>query len=143
MEIRTATEKDISALAGLMEHLGYPTTTEEMNLRFSNIESHPDYHTLIASYNDKTVGMVSLAKSFFYEADGIYVRIVAIVVDPDYQNLGIGKELIKAAENWARMIGANVIALNSGDRPERSNAHTFYKNMGFEDKNIGFTKSLL
>ncbi|QQK81495.1 GNAT family N-acetyltransferase [Salicibibacter cibi] len=138
MEIRVATAKDVSALAELMKHLGYPTTTEEMTLRFSHIESHPDYHTLVALYNDKIVGMTGLTKSFFYELDGMYVRIAAMVVDPDYQKLGIGKELIKVAEKWANNIGANVLALNSGDRPERSNAHKFYKNMGFEDKSTGF-----
>ena len=70
-------------------------------------------------------------------------RIVAVVVDPKYQKLGIGKELVNAAENWANTIGASVIALNSGYRTERSNAHQLYKKLGFEEKSSGFVKVLV
>ncbi|AXF58033.1 GNAT family N-acetyltransferase [Salicibibacter kimchii] len=125
-----------------MKHLGYLTTSQIMKARLPEITSHPDYHPLIALYDGKTVGMIGLIKSFYYERDGIYVRIAAIVVDKEYQNLGIGKALIKSAEQWTKTIEADVIALNSGDRPERSNAHKFYKKLGFAEKSIGFAKSL-
>jgi GNAT superfamily N-acetyltransferase len=143
MEIRKATMNDIKEITNLMEHLGYPTTIEQMKKRFSNIESSPDYHTLLASYDDKIVGMIGLVKGYYYELDGLYVRIVALVVDSNHRNKGIGKQLLKEAEIWAKKIGATGIGLNSGNRPERINAHKFYKNSGYAEKSVGFAKRLI
>ncbi|MCM3707375.1 GNAT family N-acetyltransferase [Cytobacillus firmus] len=143
MKIRKATMNDIKEITKLMEHLGYPTTIENMKTRFNNIDSSPDYHTLLASYDDKIVGMIGLVKGYYYELDGSYVRIVALVVDSNHRNKGIGKQLLEEAESWAKKIGATGIGLNSGNRPERINAHKFYKNMGYLDKSVGFAKSLI
>lgn len=142
MEVREATVDDIKELTALMEHLGYPTTIDNMKKRFSNIRQNTYYHTLLASYEDKVVGMIGLFKGYYYEMDGSYVRIVALVVDSNYRNKGIGNKLVEEAECWARKIGANGIGLNSGNRPERINAHKFYRNRGYTEKSVGFTKSL-
>ncbi len=143
MEVREATMNDITELTALMEHLGYPTTIDNMKKRFSNIRKNPYYHTLLASYEGKVVGMIGLNKGYYYELDGSYVRIVALVVDPNYRNKGIGNKLVEEAECWARKNGATGIGLNSGNRPERINAHKFYKNRGYTEKSVGFTKSLI
>ncbi len=42
-----------------------------------------------------------MVKGFYYELDGFYVRIVALVVDSNYRNKGIGKKLLEEAESWA------------------------------------------
>jgi N-acetylglutamate synthase-like GNAT family acetyltransferase len=92
MIIREASASDIGALTDLMIQLGYPSTFENMKTRFSKIEQHPDYQTLIAVYDDKIIGMIGLSKSYFYEKDGFYIRILALVVDSNYRNKGIGKK---------------------------------------------------
>ncbi|GIN58263.1 N-acetyltransferase [Lederbergia ruris] len=143
MQIREATVNDIEVLTSLMEQLGYPTTIESMRIRMNNIELSSDYHTLLALYEGKVVGMIGLVKGYYYEMDGSYVRIVALVVDSYFRGKGIGKKLLKEAESWARRIGATGIGLNSGNRPERFNAHKLYKNMGYIEKSIGFAKSLI
>ncbi len=143
MEVRKATVNDIEGLTALMDHLGYPTALDNMKMRFSNIEQNPDYHTLVASYDGKIVGMIGLIRGYYYEMDGSYVRIAALVVDSNYHNKGIGKKLLEEAECWARKIGAAGIGLNSGNRPERSNAHQFYRNRGYVEKSVGFAKSLI
>ncbi len=143
MEIREAITSDIGALTDLMVHLGYPSTLENMKTRFYTIQQHPDYHTLVAAYNSEIVGMIGLSKSYYYEMDGFYIRILALVVDSNYRNKGIGKALIEGAENWARKLGAVGVSLNSGNRPERMAAHQFYRNRGYSEKSIGFVKSLI
>ncbi|AKM18320.1 MULTISPECIES: GNAT family N-acetyltransferase [Bacillaceae] len=143
MEIRKATSNDIPELASLMEQLGYPTSVEQMRIRFSNIESNPSYHTLVAEYDGKVVGMIGLCTGVFYELDGSYVRIVALVVDSNYRSKGIGRKLIEEAESWAKRQGAISIGVNSGNRTERLTAHQFYINMGYEQKSIGFAKKLI
>ena len=143
LKIREATDNDSRGLTDLTVQLGYTSTVESMKARFNNIQQHPDYYTLIADYNGKIIGMIGLSKSYYYEVDGFYVRILALVVDSNHRNQGIGKKLIEDAENWARKAGAVGISLNSGKRPERMEAHQFYKNRGYREKSIGFVKSLL
>ena len=143
MITREATESDIGCLADLVTQLGYPSSFETMKIRFGLIQQHPDYQTILAEYNGKVVGMIGLSKSYYYEMDGFYVRILALIVDSNYRNQGIGKKLIDDAEKWARTIGASGISLNTGNRPERLATHRFYKNRGYNEKSIGFVKSLL
>lgn len=142
MEIRKATLNDIEGITQLMGHLGYPTTINKMKIRLNDIYSNPDYHTVIASSNGKIVGMIGLVKGYYYELDGFYIRIVVLVVDKNYRNKGIGKQLLEKAESWAKNIGATGIGLNSGDRPERISAHNFYKKNGYVERSIGFAKKM-
>lgn len=143
MDIREAKINDVSNLVLLMEQLGYPTSIENFKIRFNAIVANPTYHTLVAELDGEIVGMAGLCSSLFYEYDGSYVRIVAFVVDTNHRRKGIGKKLIQEAENWAKDQGAIAIGLNSGNRVERKNAHQFYLNMGYKDKSIGFSKSLV
>ena len=143
MEIREAMTSDIGAITDLMVHLGYSTTFENMKMRLYTIQQHPDYHTLVAAYDGEIVGMIGLSKSYYYEMDGFYIRILALVVHSNYRNKGIGKKLMADAENWARGTGAVGLSLNSGNRPERMAAHRFYKKQGYSEKSIGFVKSLI
>ena len=142
MKIRTACKKDIPQLAGLIEQLGYPTTVEEMEGRFTAIESAGHYHTLVAEIDGKIAGMAGLCKGLFYEYEGSYVRIVAFVVDSNHRRRGIGKQLLLETERWAKEQGAIAIGLNSGNRSERLAAHSFYASKGYETKSIGFSKRL-
>ncbi|MBU7595684.1 GNAT family N-acetyltransferase [Metabacillus halosaccharovorans] len=143
MNIREATINDAPELASLMDQLGYPTSVNTFKLRFSAITGNQNYHTLVAELDRKVVGMAGVCSSLFYEYDGSYVRIVAFVVDTNHRRKGIGKKLIQEAESWAKEQGAIAIGLNSGNREERKNAHQFYLNMGYKDKSIGFSKSLV
>lgn len=143
MKIRKAEKNDIPALALLMEQLGYQTTEEEMKERFLLIEANESYYTLVAEDDGEVIGMVGLCKGFYYEKNGIYARILAFVVDENYRNVGIGKQLILEAEKWAFNQEASGITLTSGNRKEREVAHQFYKKMGYNALSIGFVKSFI
>ncbi|WP_349408667.1 GNAT family N-acetyltransferase [Pseudalkalibacillus sp. SCS-8] len=142
MKIRKASIEDIEDLTSLMEQLGYPTSVDKMEERFNHILAEPSYTTFVGDLDGKAVGMVGLNKSMFYERDGTYVRIVAFVVDAKHRRKGIGRKLLEQAEEWAKEQGAISIELNSGNRDERREAHQFYRKMGYENKSIGYSKSL-
>lgn len=142
VEIRKATINDVPVLAELMEQLGYSTTIQSMTSRFRHIELNPDYHTFVATVNEEVIGMIGLIKCFYYQMDGVYVKIAALVVDSRFRNEGVGKQLVHEAEKWAKSLGATGMSVNSGNRPERLDAHRFYKKMGYEDKSTGFAKYL-
>jgi GNAT superfamily N-acetyltransferase len=140
--IRDAHAGDIEELTLLMTDLGYPATLAEMQVRFKNIFAHPDYRTIIAVMGDEIVGMAGLCKGIYYEKNGLYLRIVVFVVKQSRRELGIGRILIKASEDWALEQGLNTVLINSGNRDERKAAHAFYKKMGYAVKSSGFVKEL-
>jgi|SRR6185312_7392155 len=138
--IRNSTLNDIDAITFLLGELGYPATHDEVRLRFAQIASHPDYKTLLAVVDGKIVGMIGMLRSHSYEHNGQYIRILAMVVDREHQNKGIGKKLLAGADRWANENNAFAMVLNSGNRPERQSAYLFYQKMGFEIRSFGFIK---
>jgi GNAT superfamily N-acetyltransferase len=142
ISIRPAQQQDVAALASLMTELGYPTTTGSMQQRFALLQPNPDYVTWVAVANNEVAGMIGLLKNYYFEKDGIYVRIGALVVSAQHRNKGIGKLLIQKAEDWAIELGAHDILVNSGNREERKVAHAFYQQMGYALKTSGFVKNL-
>jgi len=140
--IRQATADDVPALALLMNELGYPTTVAEMKERYNLLQGHPDYATWIAVCNNQVAGMIGLLRNIYYEKNGIYIRVGALVVHATYRKLGLGKALLQKATDWAIELGASHILLNSGNREERKEAHPFYQHLGFEPKTTGFIKTL-
>jgi GNAT superfamily N-acetyltransferase len=140
--IRAYDSEDSSALARLITELGYPTDAHEMAVRMTEIQANPNYKTLIATHQNEVVGMIGMVKSFFWEQNGFYIRIQALVVKQSYRNQGVGKLLIAACENYAQEIQANAVILNCGNREERKNAHIFYQKMGFKPKSTGYVKDL-
>lgn len=140
--IKEATPTDTATLANLMTVLGYETTPEEMKTRYDNIIIHPDYKTFVATTSTEIVGMIGLSKNLYYEKNGVYVRVLAMVTSKEFRQQGVGQALLDKAESWAREVGAESIFLNSGNREERAQAHQFYKNRGFTVKSSGFVKKL-
>ena len=139
--IRDADLPDVNAVTVLITELGYPTNTEEMQIRLTAIAQHPDYKTLVAEIDNEIVGLAGMMKGLYYEHNGSYVRILAFVVKQNYRNRSIGKQLLKACEDWAIAQDANTILLNSGNRDERVAAHLFYQKMGYQIKSSGFVKT--
>ncbi|MDQ0229036.1 GNAT family N-acetyltransferase [Metabacillus malikii] len=142
MEIREATSNDVNDLARLMCELGYPTTFEQMKVRFNDIVSTPHHYTLLACIDGKVVAMIGFHTGHLYNMDGMYARIVAFVVDSSYRNLGIGTLLLRKVEEFTKKLGVDGIVLNSGNRAEREIAHKFYESHGYLVKSTGFVKTL-
>jgi GNAT superfamily N-acetyltransferase len=138
--IRPATGDDVPALTLLMNELGYPTTVAEMQDRYNLLSAHPDYATWVAVCNNQVAGMIGLLRNIYYEKNGIYIRVGALVVHAAFRKMGLGKALLQKATDWALELGASQVLLNSGNREERKEAHAFYQYLGFEPKTIGFVK---
>lgn len=141
VRIRAAVLSDVEDLAGLMNQLGHPTDRDEMAQRMAVILSDHSYHTLVAECGAKVVGMIGLVKSHFYEENGDYVRIAALVVDESHRGQGTGQMLVQAGEKWALDAGANSVMLNSNRK--RLDAHRFYERLGYEAGHLGFRKTVV
>lgn len=142
ISIRKYISTDLEALTDLMNDLGYPTDTQSMKNRMESIESNPDYYTFMAEVENEIAGMVGARIVHFYEGDGVTAQISALVIKENFQGKGIGKELIRFIESWAREKGAKSLYLTSGAKPERAKAHDFYKRQGFVVNGYRFVKGI-
>jgi GNAT superfamily N-acetyltransferase len=140
--IREFSFRDLDAITELMSDLGYPASKRQMQKRMERICSNPLHHTLVAEQDGKVVGMAGMRQLYSYENDHPVVQISALVTKAEYRGLGIGKELVKQAEKWAKENGASAVVLTSGNRPEREHAHQFYKHLGFCITGFRFSKKL-
>lgn len=142
MNVRSWITNDLPQLVGLMAQLGYPASEDELRERFTRITRHSDYDLLVLEENGILLGCVGLFQAQAFEHDTTYVRIVAFVVNAKHRRQGIGRRLIRAAEDWAHERGATAVLLNSGNRPEREAAHHFYQEMGYGVMSTSYSKSL-
>ena len=140
MIIRSAQSEDVEALANLMAELGYPTSSEQMRRRFKAISDDPSNDTLVAEREGKVLGMVGLRIERSYGSDDSYVQIRDFVVCSEHRGKGVGRTLISAAEDWARRRGARDVMLTTHKR--RTDAHRFYRSMGYEATGYRFYKAL-
>jgi GNAT superfamily N-acetyltransferase len=138
--LRPAGAADATVLAALMTELGYPTSAAQMFDRLEHLLSHSDYHTIVAAAAGQVVGLVGLGRGWYYEKDGSYVRLLALVVTAAQRGSGVGSALLRAGETWAVEQGAEAVVLNSGEH--RKDAHQFYEGMGYESTGLRFVKLL-
>lgn len=122
------------------EDLGYECDAELVKTRLENLDSNNEC-VFVADVNGKVVGYVHIIKfnTLYYKS---MANIQGMVVSKEYQRKGYGKELMNAAENWARERNIEMVRLNSGFvRPE---AHEFYRAIGYcnEKEQIRFMKQL-
>lgn len=140
--IREFQMADVSYLTDLTNELGYDTTVDQMAERMNCITKLENYWTFVATTNDRVVGYIGLNKNYFWEQDGYYLRVQALVVNNKFRHLGVGQKLMDSAEHTAKQIETKIIILNCGNRDERKYAHKFYAKLGFEPKSTGYVKRL-
>ena len=143
MIIRRYQSNDLESLTELMSDLGYPSNLIEMKKRIARIHSNPFYSTFVAEMNGVVVGMVGIRQLFTYEFDNVVTQISALVTKKEYRNKGIGRALVRYAEEWAIQEGSDVIVLTSGNKEERLKAHEFYKLNGYVITGYRFVKKLI
>ena len=139
--IREAKITDYVELQKLsFEDLGYECDAELVKTRLENLDYNNEC-VFVADVNCEVVGYVHIIKfnTLYYKS---MANIQGMVVSKEYQRKGYGKELMNAAENWARKRNIEMVRLNSGFvRPE---AHEFYRAIGYnnEKEQIRFMKQL-
>ncbi|MEB7830995.1 GNAT family N-acetyltransferase [Staphylococcus xylosus] len=146
IEVRLFEEHDLNKIDELLvlyEDLGYPTIAKDLSIRLNNIFNHQDYYLLLLVKDNVIIGLSGMCKMMFYEKNGEYMRLLAFVINSNYREKGYGTFLLKESEILATQLGCEAITLNSGNREERDNAHSFYKSNGFENKSFGFSKNLV
>jgi len=144
--IRTASEKDIPILLGLLYDLGRPKPQEDTDVNvFRNLVKKyfqdSDKKILVAELDDiEIVGMMSIVFLPRLNRSTLELYVPELIVLEKYQSQGIGKKLINSCIDLAKEKKCHRIRLESGN--QRKESHQFYKHLGFEQSALSFTKNL-
>ncbi len=126
---RIATEKDVDTIFEIR------TSVKENFMSIEQLSAigitHESVKNMIKEENAAWIAEINGTSVGFSMADKKGKTIFALFVLPQYKNRGIGKNLLRRAEEWLFQQGADEIWLSTGENPEIK-AHGFYKHNGWE-----------
>lgn len=130
-QLRPVVLEDMQSIAVLMQGLGFDHSVQEITRRWTLIEDRKSNPALIALENKLAIGLIALhiAPMLFYPQP--LARITTLVVIPNWRRRGVGRALVKAAENLSTKAGCDTIELTTGNH--RKDAHAFYSSLGYEN----------
>ncbi len=138
--MRDARLRDAATVSRLIEALGYPCDLAEAERRIRRVNASPRQALVIADWQDAGCGLLSLDFMFYLPLGRETCRITALVVDERFRKHGVGRELLRYAEQAARREGAARVELTTAE--SRTEAHEFYRRCGFEQASLRFVKRL-
>ena len=144
--VRTASDNDLPVILGLLYDLGRPKPQKDSDVDafrklVKKYVTDSDKKILVADLDDmKIVGMVSMVFLPRLNRTTLEMYIPELIVLEKYQKQGIGKKLINSCISFAKEKKCHRIRLESGN--QRKDSHQFYKNLGFEQSALSFTKNL-
>lgn len=140
VDLRNAGLVDADDVAELLQALGYPCDTADAAERISTILANDRQALVVARTRGVVCGLIALDFMYYLPLGTTTCRITAMVVTPEAQGHGIGRQLLKEAERRARTGGAARIEITSGS--QRIDAHGFYRENGYSDGTLRFVKPL-
>jgi GNAT superfamily N-acetyltransferase len=137
-EIRLEDAGDVAELSG---ELGYPVSPPDMARRIHSQLQLQDHVTYLACLDGRVVGWIDVGVTHHLQAEP-YAEIGGFVVSGEVRSLGIGKQLLARAEQWALEHGLRRLLVRS--QIARDRAHRFYLREGYQQTKTSavFTKEI-
>jgi ribosomal protein S18 acetylase RimI-like enzyme len=146
---RLATRADLPSIVRLLadDELGSQRERFENPLpqayyvAFEQINNDPNHELIVAELNGEVMGTLHLIliPSISFQGS-LRAQIESVRVDKNYQNRGIGSEMMQWTNKRARERGAHVVQLTT--HQSRADAHRFYERLGFKRSHLGMKMSL-
>ena len=137
ISICMATIKDLPQLLPLLEQLGYPTNSEELERHLQKFTSLEGYGVAVAKLSEgNIIGLVAWSKSQLFVVNKTRFHIEALVVGENYRSKGIGEKLMLFVENIAKTSSPVIIDLTSGTRRADAGSHRFYQKLGYKNEGL-------
>ncbi|MEI5679729.1 MULTISPECIES: GNAT family N-acetyltransferase [unclassified Mesorhizobium] len=149
LSIRPARRVDIPALAALFAADaigGYGDTIDPEALplyeaAFERIDASANDTLYVAELAGEVVGTFQTTLIVVMSGRGsTTLRVEAVQTRADMRGRGIGERMMRHAIAQGQAIGARVVHLTSN--LQRTDAHRFYKRLGFEQSHAGFKLKL-
>ena len=138
--IRDPRAGDAADIASLLRELGYSASPEEVPARLESLDLDGTTSVMwIAELDGRAVGMATARRFGSVHQSLPVVQLTVLVVARAARGNGIGKRLVREAEEWAKQQGAGRITLTSA--LHREEAHEFYKRIGYEHTGVRLAKT--
>ncbi len=138
LELRAARPGDAAALASLIRLLDHKVDEKGVRKRVAAL-ARDKLAPLVATLDKQVVGLCGIHRMTAVHRDQPVGRVTILVVAEQARGRGIGRKLLHEAEAQLRASGCRLIEVTSNDR--LSQAHAFYRHMGYERTSIRFAKS--
>lgn len=145
LKIRVAAPDDLEAVLRLYAQPdfddGKVLSLDEAKALYARFLDYPDYCIYLAEVDGRVVGTFALLVMLNLGHCGAPSAIIEdVVVDPELQGRGFGRDMMLAAMDMARARNCYKLVLSSNAR--RVRAHAFYEGLGFQRHGFSFHVTL-
>jgi ribosomal protein S18 acetylase RimI-like enzyme len=138
-QVREARPADAPRLAELIRYLGHEIDEKAVRKNLAILKKEGET-PLVATLGKDVVGLCGVMKQVVISRPVPLGRLTTVVVAQEAQGHGIGRMLVEAAEERLRRAGCKMVEVTSNDR--RTEAHAFYRHLGYERTSSRFMKKL-
>lgn len=145
--LRRATAADLPAIVALLadDPLGArresPGDLAPYRAAFARIDADPQQHLVVAERAGRVIGTLQLTVIPGLSRRGATRAVIeAVRVHAEERGSGLGSELVGWAVAESRRLGVDLVQLTSD--ATRTDAHRFYRRLGFEATHVGFKLAL-
>ena len=137
--IRSALPDDAPALSVLLAQLGYPTAPELVLQRLHSLTAAGET-VLVAERDGNVLGLLTVHVTPVLHRPTPVGRLTALVVADRARGQGVGRALVRHAEELLAEHGCALVEVTSNRK--RAEAHAFYEHLDYELTSYRFKKSL-
>lgn len=138
--VRQATTNDVEAVRDLLDLLGYTFTVAAVQDRLALLASTGTDPVLLAVQDGVALGLIALHITTMLQVAQPVARVTALVVQDQGRGTGVGRLLVDAGDELARLAGCGILELTTA--VARTDAHAFYRKLGFTNSSLGFKRPI-
>lgn len=141
VKIRAATAMDADEIAELLTQLGHSATPDAVIPRLQRIETSANDRIVVAEdEGGQLVGLIGMHLMPLLHRPKPTGRVTVLVVRDTARRNGIGRQLMAYAAQEFRQAGCDAVEVTSNLR--RTEAHAFYRDLGFKTPSAYFKAEL-
>jgi hypothetical protein len=140
IEIRACTPDDVAAVSTLLSELGYTVSIRQATENIQELSKTGSDPIFVAVGDGRVVGLLAAHLCRMLQYASPVVRVTALVVERRARHRGVGRLLMEHAEQIASAAGSEFVELTSA--MNRTEAHAFYRSIGYEPNSFRFRKPL-
>jgi len=122
-----------------LRELGYPVSIPFVAEQIRKLGATGADPILLAETDGTVVGLLASHRCWMLQYARPVIRITALVVGRNARRRGVGRLLMEHAERMAVAEGCEFVELTSA--ADRTDAHAFYRSIGYEANSLRFRKS--
>ncbi len=148
IEIRAAKYSDVPGvitLAGAFHKRAigdkWPVDYDRIPDFFHRTIAYPNMTTIVAIENAQIIGMITGAKCPLWWNEAHHIaQHFAVVVHPEHRKKGIGRKLVNALEDWAKLKGCKGVHLSLVAGPDAIDAQAMAVSMGYDLLDLTYSR---